>query len=149
VTDSTVTWLRDLEELRRLPQRYARAIDGRDIDAVGRLFDPAGTVDGARGLSEVPAYLDGLRSAPRLFESSMHVLGDPLIELEPGADDARMDTYAVVHQLRAVGSTDDDLILGVRYLDDVVRRPGGWVIRHRRAVNLWTRTVPSRNSGNR
>jgi hypothetical protein len=142
--DAVVTWLRDLEELRRLPQRYARAIDGRDIDAVGQLFDPEGTVDGARGLSEVPAYLDGLRTATPVFETSMHVLGEPLIDLEPGADEARMDTYAVVHMLRPAGSAEDDLVLGIRYLDDVVRRPGGWVVHHRRAVNLWTRTRPAR-----
>jgi hypothetical protein len=144
VPDDIVTWLRDLEELRSLTQRYARAIDSRDIDAVGRLFDPEGSVDGARGLAKVPDYLDGLRTATGVFETSMHVLGDPLIELEPGAGDARMDTYAVVHQLRPAGAAEDDLLLGIRYLDDVVRRPAGWVIHHRRAVNLWTRTMPAR-----
>jgi hypothetical protein len=142
MADPTLTWLRDLEELRKLPQRYARAIDARDIDAVGALFHPEGVVDGARGTAAVPAYLDGFRNAPKVFESSMHVLGSPLIDLVPGGDTARLDTYAVVYQLRAAGSPEGDLVLGVRYLDDVVRQGDTWVIMHRRAVSLWARANP-------
>jgi hypothetical protein len=50
----------------------------------------------------------------------------------------------VVHQLRAAGAPEGDLVLGIRYLDDVVRHEGGWVIRHRRAIVLWSRTLPPR-----
>ncbi len=39
----------DLEALRGLPQCYARAIDARDIDAVGALFHPDAEVEGMRG----------------------------------------------------------------------------------------------------
>jgi ketosteroid isomerase-like protein len=139
MSETNVAWLRDLEELRRLTQRYARAIDARDIDAVSGLFDPDGVVEGVRGTSTVAAYLDGLRNAERAFGSSMHVLGDPLIELEPGTDAGRMDTYAVVHQLDPVADGEGDLLLGIRYLDDVVRSEARWVISHRRALVLWTR----------
>jgi SnoaL-like domain len=90
----------------------------------------------------VPVYLDGLRTGARAFATSMHVLGDPLIELERGADVGRMDTYAVVYQLRPAGAPEGDLVLGVRYLDDVARLSGSWVIHHRRAVTMWTRSSP-------
>jgi hypothetical protein len=133
--------LRDLELLRRLPQRYARAIDARDIDAVAALFDIAGEIDGARGSATVPEWLAGLRNAPRVFEASMHVLGEPLIDLDPGADEGRMDTYAVVYQLRAPDAPEGDMVVGVRYLDDVARRDGEWVIRRRVARSLWTRNT--------
>jgi len=141
VTDATLGWLRDVESLRQLPQRYARAIDARDIDAVGRLFDPEGSVDGVRGSSQVPAYLDGLRALPATG-STMHVLGDPLIELEEGGDQAHLDTYAVVYQLRAPESAEADLVLGMRYLDEVVRRGDTWLIHHRRSTMVWTRPMP-------
>jgi hypothetical protein len=139
MSDDLVSWFVDLEKLRRMTQRYARAVDARDIDAVAALFHPDGVVDGARGSAPVPAYIAAMRDAPRLFESGMHVLGDPLIDLEPGADHARMDTYAVVYQFRPSGSTEADLILGIRYLDDMVRHGDQWLIHHRQAVNLWTR----------
>jgi hypothetical protein len=140
MSDDLVSWLVDLEQLRRMTQRYARAVDARDVDAVAALFHPDGSVDGARGSSPVPAYIDAMRDAPRIFESGMHVLGDPLIDLDQGADHARMDTYAVVYQFRPSGSTEPDLVLGIRYLDDMVRHAGQWLIYHRQAVNLWTRS---------
>ena len=135
----------DLDDLRALAQRYSRAIDGRDIDAVAELFDPAGSVDGARGSATVPDYLETMRNSPRVFEQSMHVLGDPLIEHTEGSDTARLDTYAVVYQLRRVEpegiEPGGDMVLGIRYLDDVVRVDGAWRIHHRQAVMLWSRDL--------
>jgi hypothetical protein len=137
--DTTNAWLRDLEALRRLGQEYARAVDGRDHDAVAALFDPDGVVDGVRGSSPVPAYLEGMRSAPQAFTASQHVLGEPLIDLEPGADTARLDTYAVVYQMGRVDDPDVDMVLGMRYVDEVVRRDGRWLIHPRVASALWVR----------
>lgn len=136
---ASLRWLCDLADLRSLPQRYSRAADARDIDAMAELFHRDGTVEGSRGESSVADYLDAQRTSPRPFAASMHVLGEPLIDLEPGADRGRMDTYAVVYQFRAAGQDGDDLQLGVRYLDQVVRHGGGWVIERRRAEIVWTR----------
>jgi hypothetical protein len=142
----------DLDDLRALAQRYSRAIDARDIDAVADLFDPEGTVDGARGSSTVPEYLGQLRDSPRVFEQSMHVLGDPLITFESGSDRAALDTYAIVYQLgrvsgdgsggaRSDGSGGGDMVLGIRYLDDVIRTGTTWRIHHRQAIILWSRDL--------
>lgn len=146
MSDNEQRWLRDCEALRALVQQYSRAIDARDIDAVAALFDPEGRVDGVRGSSSVPDYLAGLRGSPPAG-SSMHVLGDPLIELDPGADVARLDTYAVVHQIGAPG-TDTHTMLGIRYIDEAVRVAdadslhGRWLIRHRATTLLWARSLP-------
>ncbi len=133
----------DVDALRALNQRYSRAIDARDIDELTALFDPAGSVDGARGSSSVPDYLEMTRTSPRVFEQSMHVLGDPLIDFVEGSDTARLDTYAVVYQLNRVEAEGieggGDMVLGIRYLDDVVRIDGSWRIHHRQAVMLWSR----------
>lgn len=130
----------DLEAIRALPQRYARAVDGGDIDAVGALFDPDGEVEGMRGPAKVPQYLEGMRNAPKLFTGSMHVLGDPLISHEPGSDTAGSDCYAVVYQLRAPDDPDGDLTLGMRYVDRLRRtNDGRWLITHRKATPLWQR----------
>ena len=128
----------DVDALRALNQRYSRAIDARDMNELTALFDPAGSVDGARGSSSVPDYLEMTRTSPRVFEQSMHVLGDPLIEHTEGSDTARLDTYAVVYQLGRVEG-GKDMVLGIRYLDDVRRIDGEWRIHHRQAVMLWTR----------
>jgi hypothetical protein len=124
----------DHEALRALNQRYARAADDRDVDALAALFHPDAVITGARGELDLEAWLDTMR-APRTFPQSMHVLGDPLITLD--GDAATVDTYAIVHQLG--GDGQGDMTLGIRYLDEVVRVDDGWVIRSRRATTLFMR----------
>ena len=131
-----IEWLLDLESLRRFPQRYARAVDQRDHDALASLFDPDGTVDGTFGLESVADYLEGMRTRLGTTGTSMHLLGDPLVDLEPGADRAHLDTYAVVHQFPDGG---DPFTLGMRYLDDLVRLAGEWRIHHRKTERVWMR----------
>jgi hypothetical protein len=126
------------DELRALVQRYARAADERDLDALESLFHPEATIDGARGLSSVSEWIATMR-APRSFPISMHALGDPLIDVADGADAGQLDTYGVVYQIGDAAAGQGDLTLGVRYLDSVVRFEGRWVIRARVARTLWMR----------
>ncbi len=126
------------EELRRLLQRYARAADDRDIDALAALFHPEAEILGSRGAMGVDAWLDTMR-APRVFPQSMHVVGDPLIDLLDGDDVAALDTYAVVYQLSGPSSSQGDLTLGIRYLDRAVLHQGRWVFMRRDSHTLWMR----------
>jgi hypothetical protein len=131
-----IEWLVDLESVRRFPQRYARAVDQRDHDALTALFDPNGSIDGTFGLESVADYLEGMRTRLGSTGTSMHLLGDPLIDLEPGADTAHLDTYAVVYQ---IPDGSDPFTLGMRYLDDLVRLDGEWRIHHRKTERVWMR----------
>jgi len=131
-----IEWLVDLEAVRRFPQRYARAVDQRDHDALAALFDPDGTVDGTFGEETVIDYLEGMRTRLGTTGTSMHLLGDPLVDLQPGADRAHLDTCAVVYQFPDGG---DPFTLGMRYLDDLVRLDDGWRIHHRKTERVWMR----------
>jgi hypothetical protein len=126
------------EALRAIIQRYARAADERDIAALVELFHPEAVIFGARGEQSLDQWLDTMR-APRSFPQSMHVLGDPLIELGETAEDATLDTYAVVYQLNEPASGKDDLTLGIRYIDRAVLLDGVWVISRRETHTMWIR----------
>jgi hypothetical protein len=126
------------EELRALVQRYARAVDRRDLDALAELFRPDATLVGSRGAQTLEEWLDTMRG-PRAFPTSMHVLGDPLIALDGSATEATLDTYAVVYQLSEPGSGAGDLTLGINYLDRAVLADGRWAISHRESRTLWMR----------
>jgi hypothetical protein len=126
------------EELRALVQRYARAVDRRDLDALAELFRPDATLVGSRGAQTLEEWLDTMRG-PRAFPTSMHVLGDPLIALDGSATGATLDTYAVVYQLSEPGSGAGDLTLGINYLDRAVLADGRWAISHRESRTLWMR----------
>jgi hypothetical protein len=121
------------EELRALVQRYARAADARDIEGLAALFHPDAVIEGARGVQTREEWLASM-AAPRAFPVSMHFIGEPLIEVT--GERASVDAYAVVYQ---VGESTR-LTLGVRYVDEVVRDGGAWVIRHRRAETVWMRS---------
>ena len=121
--------------IRALLQGYARAVDDRDLDTLARLFDPAAVIVGSRGTQSVDEWLESMR-APRSFPVSMHVIGEPLIDGEEGADRASTDTYAVVYQLGDEGAS---LTLGMRYLDEVARRDDRWVFVRRRSMMVWMR----------
>jgi hypothetical protein len=135
--DRAFQYAHDLETLRNLGQRYARAIDARDYDAIAALFHPDAVVDGLRGHAPIEEYLDGLRGTPRAYDNGMHLLGEPLIEFEPGSDTAELDAYAVVYQLGLHREGGGNVTLGMRYLDSVERRAGVWRIRHRRTELRW------------
>lgn len=126
----------DSDQLRALLQRYARAADARDVDALRSLFHPDAVIEGARGRQTLEAWLEGM-TGPRAYPVSMHVLGEPLVRIE--ADQAELDTYAVVYQIGDRAGGQPDLTLGIRYLDTAVRDAAGWVIQARRAEAVWTR----------
>jgi hypothetical protein len=126
------------EELRGLLQRYARAVDERNIEALESLFHPEAEIIGSRGPLGVAEWLDTMRS-PRTFPQSMHMIGEPLIDLLDGEEAANLDTYAVVHQLGDPATSQGDLTLGIRYLDGAVINQGRWVFRRRESRTLWMR----------
>ena len=126
------------DALRMLLQRYARAVDLRDTATLEALFHPEAELVGARGTQPLGEWLDSMR-APRSFPASMHVIGEPLIDHDDGAESAVMDTYAVVYQLNDADPGKGDLTLGMRYLDRVERYDGQWVFRHRTSQTLWMR----------
>ncbi len=126
------------EEIRALLQRYARAADERNIEALADLYHPEAEISGARGTLSRNEWLATMRG-PRPFPKSMHMLGDPLIDLDLGTNEARIDTYAVVFQLSEPDSGQADLTLGMRYVDDAVVHEGRWVIRRRTTETIWMR----------
>jgi ketosteroid isomerase-like protein len=126
------------DDIRALLQRFARAVDRRDVDALAALFHPDATVTGARGSQTLDEWLGTMR-APRAFPVSMHLVGDPLITHEEGSDRATSDAYAVVFQLGDGAPGSSDLTLGIDYVDELVHEQGRWLIRSRAARTLWMR----------
>jgi ketosteroid isomerase-like protein len=127
-----------MDELAELLQRYARAADRRDLDALAGLFRADAVLVGAGGTQTLEEWLATMR-APRAFPTSMHVLGAPLVTMGGDGTTAAVDTYAVVYQLGDRTAGQGDLTLGINYLDEVVREDGRWAIARRQSTTLWMR----------
>jgi hypothetical protein len=67
----------------------------------------------------------------------MHFMGNQLVEID--GDRAGTETYAIAHHFADAEGRDERIVMGVRYLDDLERRDGRWVIVHRRAISDWIR----------
>jgi hypothetical protein len=86
------------EELRALLQRYARAADERDLDTLASLFHPEAEISGSRGPQ---IWRNGSTRCGRRGLSPEHAPDrrSPHRILDEPAEEAHLDTYAIVHQL--------------------------------------------------
>ncbi len=137
--ETTVRWLKDRELIKELPQRYARGIDLIDFDMVRSNFHPDCQISGTVISGPLDPYLDWTEKELHKFEATMHFMGNQYIDLEEGADAGHVETYAVGYHMRSDASGADDLILGLRYCDDVARFDDRWLITARTAIPQWTR----------
>jgi hypothetical protein len=134
----TLGELRDRAAIRDLLMRYGHAVDRRDFDRVAACFTPDAGYAGSLGEGDIAGALRALRERMQRFESTMHFISTQVIEL--AGDRARCETYALVyHRTGSVEEGEQDLIVGVRYLDELVRHSLAWRICRRVAKVEWQR----------
>lgn len=132
--------LLDREQIRECIYRYARGVDRIDEellrsaywpDAMAHQLDFSGTRD------EFVAWaIPSLRS----MESSMHQVGNILIELRGNA--AVSESYFHGLHAYAVQGVVRETVMGGRYLDRFEKRGGEWRILERHVVSDWFRDYP-------
>lgn len=124
--------LLDRAAIHDLIMRYARGVDRRDLALVASCFAADAAYDGSLGTGGIDVVLAALRERMPRYQTTMHFLTNPLIEVR--GDAASCETYALVYH--RVESDDDaeDFIVGVRYLDELARHPDGWRIVRRRTT---------------
>ncbi|MFM8303067.1 MAG: nuclear transport factor 2 family protein [Actinomycetota bacterium] len=135
----TVRWLRDKALIEALPQRYAHGLDTRQFDRARAVFHDGCTVKGSLVEAPIDQYWASLVPGVKAYPATMHFMGNQYIEVEPGADTGYVETYAVAYHMEDPESGREDLVMGVRYCDDVVRDGDGWLIAKRVAVPVWVR----------
>jgi hypothetical protein len=132
--------LLDQQEIRDVCYRYCRGIDRRQFDLVRSCYHPDATDDHGDYKGGVDGFIDYVTVGLRRWVSTNHFLGNMLIE--PRADQARVETYAIAfHRFAARAERPErDFIAGIRYVDDFERRDGEWRIATRVCVVDWTRS---------
>ena len=134
---ANVRWLRDRELIRELPQRYAYGIDTMDFDVVRSVFHPDCQVSGTLESDSLEPYLEGIEEGLEQWEATLHLMGNQYVRVD--GDRGSVETWAVAYHMEADGSPLDDLVLGLRYQDQVVRDGDGWKIIARNTVKQWHR----------
>ncbi len=134
----------DRQEIRRLVDEYAIAVDTRDAERFASLFATDGSLLVVEPDEDEPSLVysghEELRTVVELvsaFAVTYHVMTNHVVDLD--GDTATASTYGLTHHLGEdpEGGLRDTLML-LRY-DDVLRRVDGrWLFERRRIVRQWT-----------
>lgn len=130
--------------------RYARGVDRLDLDLIRSCFHPDAYDDHGTFQGGIDAFIGYVADFLPRYATTMHFMGNMLIEVEGPL--ARAETYAVAYhrQQLADGSGRDD-VFGIRYVDRFEERPTidadgttspQWRIAHRIVVTEWRRVDP-------
>jgi hypothetical protein len=136
--EKMVQELWDRDRIAAVPLTYARGIDRRDWDLVRSCFTDDCFVEGSRASAPIEEYLADLRPGVEAFPTTMHFMGNQLVEVD--GDTGRVETYAVAFHWAAERAGADDpanLVVGVRYQDSMVRTADGWRIANRHVDPDW------------
>ncbi|WP_436772263.1 nuclear transport factor 2 family protein [Yinghuangia sp. YIM S09857] len=124
----------------RLPKLYARGIDRRDWALVRSCFADDAFVDGSRDALAIDEYLERLRPGVEFFPVTMHFMGNQIADVDDGARTGRVETYAVAYHFKgepAGAEHPENLVVGVRYTDEVALTGGEWRIVRRAVSGDW------------
>jgi len=118
--------------------RYCRGIDRMDRELVRSCYHPDATDEHGSFSGGVDEFLDWVWRLLARYESTMHLIGNVLVEVE--GERAAAETYGVAFHRGPESSPQLNLITGFRFLDRFERRGGGpWKIAARVAVTEWSR----------
>lgn len=134
----------DRLEIQDLIARYSYALDRRDFDALDDLFTADAVLDyratGAiRGsLAEMKAFV---AEAFTMFAATQHLTTQTLIEFS--ADGNTAHAKSTCHNPMVFGGDNQPkmMVVGLWYVDTLVRTPGGWRFQERTEEQLYTTMV--------
>jgi len=132
----TVEELLAREEITDVVKRLARGTDRLDEQMMASCYHPDGFDDHNSFRGSGTEFAKWVCEVLPHFQATMHFIGPPQIAVD--GDVAQVNTYCVAHHVRE----DNDMVLGLRYVDRFERRDGVWLIAKRVCAFDWTYTVP-------
>ena len=146
MTDPRIQQLLDKQEIREVLARYCRGIDRLDAGLIASVYHSDAYDDHGTYKGPAAGFVEYVVPALRRYASTMHFLGNCLVEIE--GDSAKSETYCVAyHCSKPADGPETEMVAGVRYVDRFERRESGpWLIAHRTVVFEWSRVDEVRNS---
>lgn len=118
--------------------RYCRGIDRCDADELARVFAPDARIDYGDGAKPPGETIAGLMAGLGAMTLTHHSIGNVICEID--ADRARCETYCTALHIL---SSDEEMVVGGRYLDTLTKNAGEWRIAQRLYIMDWNRQGPA------
>jgi ketosteroid isomerase-like protein len=132
--DPELQRLVDEAAIRRVVQRYARAVDRCDWELLRSCYHPGAIDDHGAFVGTVEELIELLKT--ERWRSTAHYVVNQLVDFDADGDAAWAETY--VYALHRSQPEDDgtpiDAIGSGRFFDRFERRDGEWRIAHRRVI---------------
>lgn len=136
--------LLDKQAIAELVFNYSRAVDRKDFALLRSLYTEDGYDDHGglyRGSAE--GYVDWLEQAMQSCDITTHSVHNHLVGLT-GADSAQGEVYVTAyHRLHDGAGGFNELVEGLRYLDEYRRSGGRWRFVRRTLINDWAQVGPA------
>ena len=139
IPDSTTLRLLDQVAIREVIDLYFSSVDRKDFAALTSCFTPEaqGEYDAGRAVYlGGKAIVEALKGIVAQFKFSCHMIANEMIKVD--GDHAKTDLRAVsIVVPNGEGDKGRVLVRGLRYFDDLVRKPEGWQISHLVHIPEW------------
>lgn len=127
-------------DIRDVVLRYCRGVDRMDRALVRSCYHDDATDTHGSFTGGVDAFVEWVWRLLARYDTTMHFVGNMLVEIADDADDAaRCETYGIAFHRTENAGADANLTTGFRFVDDFRRRDGVWRIQRRIAVTEWVR----------
>lgn len=132
----------DVIDIQATLNRYSRGVDRDDWELLRSCYTADAVDEHGRYNGDVDGLVAWLQDEMRRYESSMHVIGNSVIEVQRPA--ATAETYCIAYHrlLPDENGRQVDRVLGLRYVDQLRLEHGHWRISHRLCIYEWGRLDP-------
>lgn len=120
---------------------YCWALDSKRWDDLDDVFTPDATADLGRPLDGREAIKSRIRAALEHLDDSQHLVATHQVRVD--GDEATCRCYLQAQHVRSGVEGGATFMYAGRYEDRFVRTSGGWRIRHRDIVQMWTDGNPA------
>lgn len=144
----TVDWLLAEAEIKTVLLQYCRGIDRIDESLIRSCYHDDAIDDHGNFVGSASAFVEWVVPLLRKYDTTMHFVGNMLIEPDTDAHDvAHSETYGIAYHRGEPGKEHRNFTTAFRYVDRFERRACGgagpeWRIAHRVAVSEWVRHDP-------
>lgn len=143
-SSNEIKTLLDKQAISELVFNYSRAVDRKDFALLRTLYTDDG-FDDHGGLYRGPAvgYVDWLEQAMKNCDITAHSVHNHLIAFA-GGDRAEGEVYVTAyHRLHNGEGGFNELVEGLRYLDQYRKHEGRWQFARRTLINDWAQVGPA------
>lgn len=128
--NETMQYLIDRAEIHELLMRYPRGVDQLKAETMRTIFTEDAVLAGSLGFETcgIDAIVGAIVRSDR-YDTTFHFTGNVRIDIQ--GDNATTEVYCTAYHFWDVAGERQEYVMGIRYVDALIRTDDGWRIKSR------------------